>query len=193
MRLRHYVLAITGASGSVYARRALQLLAQHAASHEEVRCHWVVSPSARAVWLHELGEEMPNEVEGLSAWAADDFTAPFASGSNAALATLVAPCSMSTLGRIASGSGTSLIHRACDVALKERKTLILLARETPLSTITLRNMTSLSEAGAIIMPAVPSFYSGADDLRSAIDSVVGRALDHMGIEHELLPRWGASS
>ena len=135
---------------------------------------------------------MPDEVEGLTAWATDDFSAPFASGSNAAVATLVAPCSMSTLGRIASGSGTSLIHRACDVALKERKALILLARETPLSTITLRNMTTLSEAGAVIMPAVPSFYSGAGDLRSAIDSVVGRALDHMGIEHELLRRWGAS-
>ena len=192
MRPRHYLLAITGASGSVYARRALQLLAQHAAKHEDVRCHWVASPSARAVWLHELGEEMPDEVEGLTAWATDDFSAPFASGSNAAVATLVAPCSMSTLGRIASGSGTSLIHRACDVALKERKALILLARETPLSTITLRNMTTLSEAGAVIMPAVPSFYSGAGDLRSAIDSVVGRALDHMGIEHELLRRWGAS-
>jgi 4-hydroxy-3-polyprenylbenzoate decarboxylase len=188
--LRHYLLAVTGASGSVYARRAMQLLSDLAQRDEDVRCHLVVSKSARQVWEQELGESFPKEVAGLQQWGLNDFSAPFASGSNAATATLVAPCSMSSLGRIANACGTGLIHRACDVALKERRPLILLARETPLSTLHLRNMTAVSEAGAVVMPAVPSFYSGAGDLSSAIDSVIARALDHMGIEHTLLPRWG---
>jgi 4-hydroxy-3-polyprenylbenzoate decarboxylase len=193
MKTRHYVLAITGASGAVYARRCMQLLAQHAANQSEVECHLVASSAARQVWSQELGEDMPGTVEGLRCWANDDFSAPFASGSNPATATLVAPCSMSSLGRVAHGTGTGLIHRACDVALKERKPLILLARETPLSTIHLRNMTTASEAGAVILPAVPSFYVRGADMGSAIDSVVARALDHMGIPHELLPRWGQST
>ena len=188
--MKHFVLAVTGASGSVYARRAMQLLSELGQRESDVHCHLVASNTSRIVWRQELGEDMPEQVDGLECWDPEDFSAPFASGSNAATATLIAPCSMSTLGRAATASGTGLIHRACDVALKERHPLILLARETPLSTLHLRNMTTLSEAGAIIMPAVPSFYAGAGDLASAIDSVVGRALDHMGIEHTLLPRWG---
>ena len=190
MSLRHYLLAVTGASGSVYARRAMQLLSDLAQRNADVRCHLVISQSGRQVWEQELGEPFPDEIAGLQQWGVNDFSAPFASGSNAATATLVAPCSMSSLGRIANACGTGLIHRACDVALKERKPLILLARETPLSTLHLRNMTAVSEAGAVVMPAVPSFYSGAGDLASAVDSVIARALDHMGIEHTLLPRWG---
>ena len=193
-RPRHYVVAITGASGAIYAKRALEELARFVGQTPQVYGHWIASQAAQQVWAQELGEPMPERVDGIHRWSTQDFSAPFASGSNAASATLVAPCSMSTLGRIASGSGTGLIHRACDVALKERKPLILMARETPLSAIHLRNMLTVSEAGALVLPAVPSFYAkldaGRDPLSAAIDSVVGRALDHMGIHHQLLPRWG---
>ncbi|HVI04167.1 MAG TPA: UbiX family flavin prenyltransferase, partial [Enhygromyxa sp.] len=105
-------------------------------------------------------------------------------------AVVVMPCSMSTLARVAHGGGDDLIGRACEVALKERKKLILVVRETPLSLVHLRNMVAATEAGAIVLPAVPSFYAGISTLEQAVDTVVARALDRAGLPIDLLPRWG---
>ncbi len=200
------VIAIAGASGAIYARRSLQLASQLAAGEragaprEGLEVHWVASRNAHQVWRDELGEDMPEQWPATRRWANDDFGAPFASGSNAPDALLVAPCSMSTLSRVAHGGGGDLIARACDVALKERRRLILLARETPLSLVHLRNMVAATEAGATVMPAIPSFYAGGpgrragiDSLEGAVDSVIARAFDHVGIRLDLLPRWGDAS
>lgn len=183
------VLAVTGASGAIYARRALALLAGQASSGLTV--HWIASSTAPQVWATELGEPMPDVIEHTRRWDRQDFTAPFASGSNAPDAVLVMPCSMATLARVAHGGGDDLISRACEVALKERRPLILVVRETPLSLVHLRNMVAATEAGALVLPAVPSFYAGVTTLEQAVDTVVGRALDRAGLPLDLLPRWGA--
>jgi polyprenyl P-hydroxybenzoate/phenylacrylic acid decarboxylase-like protein len=191
------VLAITGASGAVYARRALALLAGEAAAGRELEVHWVASSTAPQVWATELGEDMPAQLEHLRRWDRLDFGAPFASGSNAPDAVILMPCSMANLARVAHGGGDDLIARACEVALKERKRLILVVRETPLSLVHLRNMVAVTEAGAVVLPASPSFYAdpnhASGGVERAIDSVVSRALEHAGVSLELLPRWGASA
>jgi 4-hydroxy-3-polyprenylbenzoate decarboxylase len=184
------VVAITGASGAIYARRALQLLAQQIAAGRPLQVDWVCSSNAGQVWEAELGSAMPEQLEHLSRWDRHDFRAPFASGSNPPDAVLVMPCSMSTLARVAHGGGDDLIARACDVALKERRRLLLVVRETPLSLVHLRNMVAATEAGAIVLPAVPSFYAGVTTLEQAVDSVIARALDRAGVRLDLLPRWG---
>lgn len=184
------VLAVTGASGATYARRALALLAAEVERGRALEVHWLSSTTAPQVWRAELGESLPEHVPHLRRWDRLDFSAPFASGSNAPDAVIVMPCSMSTLARVAHGGGTDLITRACEVALKERRRLILVVRETPLSLVHLRNMVAATEAGALILPAVPSFYAGIETLEHAIDTVVVRALDRAGVELDLLPRWG---
>jgi 4-hydroxy-3-polyprenylbenzoate decarboxylase len=192
------VVCVTGASGSAYARRLLTVLnavktgSDPGLPHrDDLVVDWVASANAPQVWRTELGEDMPaNLGEGIRRWKRHDFNAPFASGSNAPDAVIVIPCSMSTLARVANGGGDDLIARACEVALKERKRLILVARETPLSLVHLRNMVSATQAGATIMPAVPSFYAGVEDLDDAIDTVVSRALDHAGLPLGLAKRWG---
>ena len=134
------VLAITGASGAIYARRALELLSQAVAGPSTVEVDWLCSATAAQVWETELGQGMPAAYPRLRRWDRLDFSAPFASGSNAADAVVLMPCSMANLARVAHGGGEDLIARACEVALKERKTLILVVRETPLSLVHLRNM-----------------------------------------------------
>jgi polyprenyl P-hydroxybenzoate/phenylacrylic acid decarboxylase-like protein len=185
------VVAVTGASGAIYARRTLELLAAQVAEGDALEVDWVSSSTAPQVWEAELGEPLPSTIASLRRWDRLDFRAPFASGSNAPDAVIVVPCSMSTLARVAHGGGDDLIARACEVALKERRRLILVVRETPLSLVHLRNMVAATEAGALVLPAVPSFYAGIRTLEQAVDSVVARALDHAGIRLELLPRWGA--
>ncbi len=194
---RNIVVAVAGASGSIYARRLLELLgALHRGELEgvpampELTVQWTASANAAVCWKGELGEPMPETLSGFRRYGHHDFAAPFASGSNAPDAVIVAPCSMSTLARVANGGGGDLLARACEVALKERRTLILLARETPLSLVHLRNMVAATEAGAVVMPAIPSFYAGVTTLQQAVDSVVLRALDHAGVRLPLLPRWG---
>jgi 4-hydroxy-3-polyprenylbenzoate decarboxylase len=182
------VLCITGASGSIYARRALALLADH----RDIRLDVVASATAPQVWQHELGEPMPAAWPHAKRWDRGDFLAPFASGSSPPDAVLVMPCSMSALSRVAHGGGDDLLARACEVALKERRRLILVVRETPLSLVHLRNMVAATEAGAIILPAVPSFYGSITTLEQAVDTVVVRALDRAGLELPLVRRWGAS-
>lgn len=194
---RSIVVCVAGASGSTYAKRLLELLADVQQGRIEgmdalpdLKVSWTASANAAVCWEGELGEPMPDTLHGFKRYGHKDFKAPFASGSNAPDAVIVAPCSMSTLARLAHGGGGDLLSRAGDVALKERKTLILLARETPLSLVHLRNMVAVTEAGAVVMPAVPSFYAGVKSLEQAVDSVVLRALDHAGLRLPLLPRWG---
>jgi len=191
------VIAIAGASGSVYPQRLLSLLGglhlgtlAGVGSRPDLEVHWVATATAGQVWASELGGPMPDAVPGARRWGSHDFTAPFASGSSAPDAVIVAPCSMSTLARVAHGGGDDLVSRACEVALKERRKLVLLARETPLSLVHLRNMAAATEAGAIMLPAVPSVYAGVTTLEQAIDTVVLRALDHAGIRLPFLRRWG---
>jgi 4-hydroxy-3-polyprenylbenzoate decarboxylase len=194
---RRIVVAITGASGSVYPRRLLGLLAAAKTgalpgvpADPQLDVHWVATGNAGVVWQQELGEPMPETIPGTRRWDRHDFFAPFASGSCPADAVIVAPCSMSTLSRVAHGGGDDLIARACEVALKERRTLILIVRETPLSLVHLRNMVAATEAGAIVLPAIPSFYGAVGSLEAAIDTVVVRALDRAGLQLPLVRRWG---
>ncbi len=180
-------VAITGASGAVYAARALEALADHGA---EI---WAtVSPTGAEIVRQELGLA-PHELGGSQAkvrwYAFDDLTAPPASGSSCADAMLIVPCSMGTAGRIASGAADTLITRAADVCLKERKPLVMVPRETPLSLIHLRNLAALAEAGATILPACPPFYHRPADIERLIEPVVGRALSHLGFADIDQPRW----
>jgi 3-polyprenyl-4-hydroxybenzoate decarboxylase len=166
------VVAVTGASGAIYARRTLELLSQQVSERGVIAVDWVCSATSENVWETELGEPLPRSIPALRRWDRHDFAAPFASGSNA------------------PDAGEDLIARACEVALKERRRLILVVRETPLSLVHLRNMVAATEAGAIVLPAVPSFYAGIRTLEQAVDTVVARALDHAGVRLALLPRWG---
>lgn len=181
------VVAITGASGSLYAQRLLDALdpARHAV-------HVVLSRYAQAV----LGEELPDGLrlrEGVVTHNLRSMNAPFASGSNPFDAMVVIPCSMGTLGRIAHGVSDDLLLRAADVMLKERRKLILVPRETPLSLIHLENLRLLLQAGATILPANPSFYTRPQTVEAVADTVVARVLDHLGLEHALAARWQAEA
>ena len=198
---RRLVVCVTGASGSIYARRLLRVVAAARAgtipgepARPELQIDVVASQNAPQVWKQELREDMPAEFpSGIRLWDRMNFGAPFASGSNAPDAVIAMPCSMSTLARVAHGGGTDLIARACEVALKERRPLVLVVRETPLSLVHLRNMVAATEAGAIILPAVPSFYGDVTTLEEAVDTVVVRALDRAGLRLPLVRRWGAES
>ncbi|MFI3249171.1 MAG: UbiX family flavin prenyltransferase [Rikenellaceae bacterium] len=169
------VVAITAASGAIYAKQILELLvADECVSQIAVVC----SRSAREVAAYE-GVTLPVD-DKITEYNHDDMFAPPASGSASWSAMIVAPCSVGTMSRIATGVSDSLITRAADVMLKERRRLILLVRETPLSLIHLRNMVALTEAGAIVMPASPSFYGGARDVESLALTVSGRAVEMVG-------------
>jgi 4-hydroxy-3-polyprenylbenzoate decarboxylase len=178
-RLLRILVAITGASGMLYAQRLLDNLAN--AGHE---LHVVLSNYAHVVIAEELpdGLKLPPEAvtHGLKS-----MNAPFASGSNPADAMVIIPCSMGTLGRIAH-----VLLRSADVALKEKKKLILVPREAPLNLVHVRNFELLLLAGAIILPANPSFYTRPKTIEEVVDTVVGRVLDHLGVAHRLSSRWG---
>lgn len=177
------VLAITGASGALYAQRLLDTLAS--SPHE---LHIVLSRHAPAV----IAEELPSGLripEGAVTHDIDRIDAPFASGSNACDAMVVIPCSMGSLGRIAHGISDNLLLRAADVTLKERRPLILVPRETPLNLVHVRNIELLLLAGATVLPANPSLYGHPNSVTDLIDTVVGRVLDHLGIDHALSHRW----
>jgi 4-hydroxy-3-polyprenylbenzoate decarboxylase len=202
---RPIVLAITGASGAVYAVRLLELLLRAGQT-----VHTTVSPSGAAVLKQELGltVDLANFCPGmLLASAAEpvdeqvyggkvvyhhyqDYFSPIASGSFLTAGMVICPCSGSTLSGIAHGSSNNLIQRAADVHLKERRRLVLVPRETPLSAIQLDNMKRVAEAGAIVLPAMPGWYHGVQSLSDLVDFVVARILDQLHIEHELMRRWG---
>jgi flavin prenyltransferase len=177
------VVAITGASGVLYAQRLLDSVDGRA--HE---LHVILSRYAHVVIAEELanGLQLP---AGAREHGLRSMNVPFASGSNPADAMVIIPCSMGTLGRIAHGSSDDLLLRTADVMLKERRRLVLVPRETPLSLVHVRNFELLLQAGAVILPANPSFYSGPASVTEVVDTVVARVLDHLGLPHRLSQRW----
>ena len=177
------LVAITGASGALYAQRLLNNI--DPATHE---LHVVMSNYAQQV----IGEELPDGLRfpaGVKPHGLKSMNAPFASGSNPPDVMVVIPCTMGTLGRIAHGVSEDVLLRAADVVLKEKRKLILVPRETPLSLIHVKNFELLLLAGATLIPANPSFYSGATTVVELVDTVVARVLDHMGLPNKLAPRW----
>jgi 4-hydroxy-3-polyprenylbenzoate decarboxylase len=194
------LLGISGASGAVYGVRCASMLLSR-----ETDLHVIVTRTAWEILFDEMGEGKPPADFGekqrrLAALVGasrpfrlyddDDFAIPFASGSNPPDAMIVAPCSMGTVGRIASGVSSSALTRCADVVIKERKALVLVTRETPLSVIHLENMLALARAGADILPACPGFYHRPENVSDLVDFVAARALSRIGIDTGLLPRWG---
>lgn len=177
------LVAITGASGALYAQRLLDHLDPR--QHE---VHLVLSRYAQAVLTEELPEGL-RVPDGITTHSLKSMNVPFASGSNPVDAMVVIPCSMGTLGRIAHGLSDDVLLRAADVTLKERRRLILVPRETPLNLVHIKNMELLLLAGALIMPANPSFYTRPQTVLQVVDTVVARLLDHLGVEHALVGRW----
>ncbi|HKJ53479.1 MAG TPA: flavin prenyltransferase UbiX [Gammaproteobacteria bacterium] len=193
-------LAMTGASGADYTLRLFEYCLQ-----QGIHVQFITSQPGQIV----LGMETELKLSGppqkmqqqfadhfgadpalISVYSRDQWTAPPASGSSVADAMVVCPCSMGTLASIAVGSSDNLIHRAADVAIKERKTLILVPRETPFSSIHLENMLKLSRLGVVILPPNPGFYHGVARVSDLVDFVVARILDQLGIDNDLSPRWG---
>lgn len=197
-----YLICITGASGAMYGARTMQALVE--AGHE---VHAIWSAWGERLFMEETGTPVN---AWLAAYAdinpagdgpdaskqtiirhdAENLAAPPSSGSWQLSGTIIVPASMSTVGAVASGATTNLIHRAAAVALKERRPLVIVPREAPLSLIDLRNLTTLAEAGASILPASPGFYHHPATISDLIDFVTGKILDHLGVGHGLVPRWG---
>ncbi|MDR3710096.1 MAG: UbiX family flavin prenyltransferase [Capsulimonadaceae bacterium] len=193
---RRLVVAVTGASGAIYAVRLLR----HVAPLCE-RVDVILSDTAPAVLATELGitltrpyttqQYLGGEYPSVRFLGVKDYFTPPASGSYVHDGMIVIPCAMGTVGRIASGVSDDLICRAADVCLKEKRRLILVPREAPLNLIHLRNLTTLAEAGATILPASPSFYHPAESIEDLVDTVVARVLQNAGFEQKLLPAWQA--
>jgi 4-hydroxy-3-polyprenylbenzoate decarboxylase len=195
------VLALTGASGAPYGVRLLEVLL-----HAGRTVHLTLSPAAAEVMEHEIGRRVrldsfdPADLLGPLAGKIDtshlhyhhyrNFQAGIASGSFPTGGMAVCPCSMGTVAAIAHGLSQNLIHRAADVHLKERRRLVLVPRETPLHLIQLRNLAACAEAGAVVLPAMPAFYTRPRSLEDAIAFIVGRVCDQLGVEHRLFERWG---
>ena len=180
------VVGVTGASGAIYARLLLDELHR---STQDVQVGVVFSQKGIEVWKHETGSSPTLSGYPFSVFSNDDFTAPFASGSSLCEAMIICPCSMGTMGKIANGISDSLIVRAADVMLKERRRLILAVRETPISLIHINNMQKLAQAGAIIAPASPAFYSHPQTVEQVAMTVVDRLMQLAGIYKECY-RWG---
>jgi 4-hydroxy-3-polyprenylbenzoate decarboxylase len=199
MAANDLVLALTGASGAPYGVRLLEVLLRAGRT-----VHLVLSPAAVQVLAHELdrrvcldrfvladllGDAVAPDLGQVQYHHFMDFQAGIASGSFLTAGMIICPCSMGTAAAIAHGLSQNLIHRAADVHLKERRPLILVPRETPLHLIQLRNLTACAEAGAVVLPAMPAFYTRPQSLQDAIGFIVGRICDQLGIAHHLLPRW----
>lgn len=184
--MRKIVVAITGASGSIYADLLLKKLNQLDGHIAELSV--VMTENAKTVWSTELGHSDYQQLP-FRTYSTQDFTAPFASGSARYDTMIIVPCSMGTLGRIAQGISGDLITRAADVMLKERRKLILVARETPYNLIHIRNMETITLAGGIICPATPSFYSKPDSIEAVALTVVDRIIDLAGLPNTTY-RWG---
>ena len=182
---RKIIIGITGASGSIYAQRLIDKLSQFKSQISDLDI--IFSQAGQQVWKYELKKE-PNFKFGNIVDNSNLFSS-VASGSANYDSMIVIPCSMGTLGRIANGISDDLISRAADVIIKERKKLILVTRENPLSLIHINNMKKVTEAGGIIMPASPSFYSEPKSINDLVDTVVFRALDHLGFNADY-NRWG---
>lgn len=184
--MKKIVIAITGASGSVYAKLLLSKLSLLKDQWSEVGV--IMTKNAKQVWQTELKDETYNNYP-VKFYTADDFTAPFASGSGQYETMVIIPCSMGTLGRIATGISNDLITRSADVILKERRKLICVIRDTPYNLIHIRNMETVTLAGGIICPATPSFYSNPTTIEEVAATVVDRVLDLAGFDITTF-RWG---
>ena len=180
------VVAITGASGSIYAYRLLKYFEKFSKQIESLDL--VFSTNAKDVWRHELSSDTYNEFD-YKIYENQDFFASFASGSSGYDTMIICPASMGTIGRIANGISNDLISRTADVMLKERKKLLIVPRETPFNLIHLRNLTQLTEAGAVIIPSSPSFYSLPKNIDELVDTVVHRIISLAGFDVEMF-KWG---
>lgn len=193
-------LALTGASGLAYGLRLIEcLLAQgvhvrllvsqaaHVVAAQELHLTLPARPAELEGWLHE---RYPDRAGSLRVYGREDWFAPVASGSGASEAMVVCPCSMGTLAAIAQGLSDNLIERAADVTIKEGRKLILVPREAPFSVLHLENMLKLARAGAVILPANPGFYHHPQRIEDLIDFIVARILDQLGMQNDLIPRWG---
>jgi flavin prenyltransferase len=185
--MRKLVVAATGASGSIYFKLLLDKLAVLSPHWDELAV--VMSDNARDVWETELGNRDYGNY-AFPFYSKNDFSAPFASGSGQFDTMIIVPCSMGTLGRVATGISNDLITRAADVVLKERRKLICVVRETPYNLIHIRNMEAVTLAGGIICPATPSFYSKPQSIEEVAGTVVDRIIDLAGFESKSF-RWGA--
>jgi 4-hydroxy-3-polyprenylbenzoate decarboxylase len=184
--LRRIVIGISGASGTVYGVRLLEVLAKT----EDVETHLIISRASRITMEHETSL-LPEEVEKLAdkCHPPENLAACVSSGSFKTDGMIVAPCSMKSLSMIANSINDNLLVRAADVALKERRKLILIVRETPLHLGHLRHMMSVTEMGGIILPPVPSFYHKPKTIQDIVDQTIGKALDQLEVPHELFDRW----
>ncbi len=182
---RKIVVGVTGASGAVYARTLFLQLNKLSTQLDEVAV--VFSDTAKIVWKQELGEDFKN-IYNFRLYESQDFFAPFASGSSNYDTMLIVPCSMGTLGRIASGVSNDLMTRAADVMLKENHRLILMVRETPFNLIHVENMRKVLLAGGKIFPAIPSFYNVAQSIDEVVENLILRLLEFSGFEVEM-KRW----
>lgn len=188
MAKKKIVIAVTGASGSIYARILFDKLLQLKDQIEEIGL--IMSDNARKIWEFELGDTSHVNYP-FKVYEKNDFMAPFASGSAKYDTMIVCPCSMGTMGRISSGISNDLISRSADVILKERRKLILVLRDTPYNLIHINNMKLITEAGGIICPATPSFYSLPNSIEELAATVVDRVIDLAGLESDSY-RWGKS-
>lgn len=184
--MKKIAVAISGASGSIYAKLLLQKLS--GLNNQLAELSVVMTDNAKEVWQTELGNDSYQQIEARQ-FSTKDFSAPFASGSAQYDALIIVPCSMGILGRIASGISNDLITRGADVMLKERKKLICVIRDTPYNLVHIRNMETVTLAGGIICPASPSFYSRPDTIEKAVATVVDRVLDLAGLNVQTF-RWG---
>ncbi len=198
---KRWVLGISGASGAVYGVRLLEVLSRMGSGVD-----LILSDTGRVVIREEMGIDLPEQDEApfeilkekldidpsaVRFYKNNDFETPVASGSYPSQGMIIAPCSMGTLAAIAHGLADNLMRRAADVMIKQRRPLILLARETPFSTIHLENMLKLSRLGVVILPPVPAFYPRPESIDEMVDFVVGRVLDVMEVDHTLYRRWKA--
>ena len=190
--MSEYVVGITGASGSIYGIRLVEELAK-----KNVHVHVVITSAGKKVMAEEIGtsdffdavKSRHTKKENMTLWDNDDFTAPFMSGSSAPDAVIVIPCSVGKLDALSNGISTNLLERTADVALKEKKQLILVVRETPFSIIHLENMLRMAKAGAEIMPAMPAFYHHPKTVSDMVDFIVGKVLNLLNMKHKLFKRW----
>ena len=200
MMIQKIIVAITGASGGIYGAVLVSELLQR-----PIEVHLVVSDYGAKVMAHELGISgpmlpflqtefglVPHDLSVLRQYSPDNLFAPPASGSFRHSGMVIAPCSMKTLAALAAGLADNLIVRSADVCLKEKRPLILLPRETPLSTIHLENMLKVARAGALMHPPVPAFYHRPETVRDIVNATVGRVLDHLGISHHLAAEWSGA-
>ncbi len=188
-----FVIGITGASGTIYGIRLIQELGRR-----KHNVNVVITSAGKKVMMEELGVSGLEQMDKLGLaetsfnvkiWENDNFEAPFMSGSNAPEAVVIIPCSMGKLAAVANGISGNLLERLADVALKEKRKLILVARETPLSLIHLENMVKAAKAGATILPAMPAFYHHPETINDMVDFIVGKVLNILGIEHKLFKGW----